>query len=144
MRFEESTTINAPAEKVFDYVADVTRHPEWAGTPLETKMTSSGTMSVGSTFGSVGKQFGKHKNVCTITEYVPGTKIAFDSTGDHGLFKHWFALSESGGQTKLTKGMDLTAPSIMSRLFSPYIKRNAPKALKGDLAKIKSRVEGTA
>ena len=52
---ERSTTIDAPAERVFDYVADITRHPEWAGHKLEVVVKSQGPVQAGSTFETVGQ-----------------------------------------------------------------------------------------
>ncbi len=35
-------TISAPADRVFGYVADLTRHPVWAGHVTEIRQTSTG------------------------------------------------------------------------------------------------------
>src|SRR5436305_711437 len=103
MRFERQITINAPADKVLDYVADLTRHGEWANRPLEVRMTSTGAAGVGSTYSSSGKQFGKHTDSVTIKEWVPGKRFSFESQGDAGTVVHWFDLEDAGESTRLTK-----------------------------------------
>ena len=40
--YSKETTINAPAEKVFDYVADFPEHAEWAQNNLEVTPSSTG------------------------------------------------------------------------------------------------------
>jgi len=46
-RFEDQIDIAAPATRVFDYVADFTRHSEWAGNGLGVTKTSDGPVPWG-------------------------------------------------------------------------------------------------
>lgn len=143
-RWESQITIKASVEKVFDYVADIARHPEWASNPLEVRKTSAGPPGVGATFSSTGKFMGTHKDEVTIAEYSPPTRLVFESRGDAGHMRHWFALREQGGSTMLTKGTESVKPSFLSRLAAPLIARAVPKGLRKDLDKIKANVEGSA
>ena len=56
---ERQITINASLEKVFAYLADFTRHGEWAAHPLRIEQASQGPVGVGTSFTSVGHQFGR-------------------------------------------------------------------------------------
>jgi uncharacterized protein YndB with AHSA1/START domain len=47
-----SVAINAPPEKVFDYVSNLTRHPEWSGGKLKIEALTPGPVAVGSQYKS--------------------------------------------------------------------------------------------
>lgn len=143
-RFEGSITINAGADKVFEYVADLTRHPEWASRPLQVRKTSDGPAAAGSTYESTGKQFGTHTDKLRVTEYAPPSRFAFESTGDAGVVSHWYTVAESGGTTTLTKGLEFVKPALSTKIFMPVVKMVAPKDNRAGLAAIKKRIEGTA
>lgn len=144
VRAEKQITINAPADKVFEYVADFARHPEWAGNPLEVSPAGSGPAGVGSSFTTTGKFLGTHTDTVTVAEYSPPTKLVLECQGDAGQTRNSFTLREAAGATVLSKGFELTKPSFMSRLFTPFIALSSPKSLTKDLERIKSRVEGSA
>lgn len=142
-RVERETTVNVPAAKAFPYLADVSRHVEWAGHSLEVQQTSEGPIAVGSTFSSVGHQLGTHKGQVTITELVPNEKIVYEAQDDVGHFRHSFVLAEQDGATRVTKGLEPLKLSLLFRLLSPFILRvAAPKGLAGDLQRIKEKLEG--
>lgn len=141
MRFERQVTINATPDKVVDYVADINRHPEWTSRPLEVRQTAPGAIAVGTTFSTTGKQFGKHTDTVTITELVPGSRVAFESKGDAGTAHHWFEAKPADGGTTLTKGLEFVQMAFTTKLFSGVVKKVAPKDLDACLAKIKSNLE---
>ena len=51
-RFEDRISIHASAGRVFDYVADFTRHGEWGGNGLEVTKATDGPVAEGSTFST--------------------------------------------------------------------------------------------
>jgi len=142
-RFEDRISIQAPAGRVFDYVADFTRHGEWGGHDLEVTKSSEGPVAVGSTFSTTAKQFGTQREQSTITELTPGKMFAWDSTGALGRAHHWFSLSEDGGSTSLTKGAEIVDPTFLAKMTSWKLSRDIPKGLHSDLANIKARVEAS-
>jgi hypothetical protein len=142
-RFEDRISIQAPTGRVFDYVADFTRHGEWAGDGLEVAKSTEGPVAVGSTFSTTAKQFGTQREQSTITELAPGRTFAWDSTGSLGRVHHWFSLSEDGGSTTLTKGAELVEPTFLAKVTSWKVSRDIPNGLHRDLANIKTHVEGS-
>ncbi len=70
-RFEDRISIQAPAGRVFDYVADFTRHGEWAGHGLEVTKSTDGPVAVGTTFSTTAKLFGTQREQSTVTEITP-------------------------------------------------------------------------
>jgi len=143
-RFEERITVQANAGRVFDYVADFTRHGEWAGHGLQVTKTSEGPVAVGATFSTTAKQFGTQREKSTVTELTPGSVFAWDSTGALGRASHRFTLSEDSGSTTLTKSAALVEPTFLAKLTSWKLSRDIPKGLQSDLANIKAHLEGSA
>jgi len=141
---ERSVTINVPAEKAFAYLADVEKHSEWAqpSHKLEVKKTSEGPVGQGSTFASVGHQFGTNEDTVTITEYVPNERIVYESSGKAGLVRHTFELAPADGGVQVTKGFEAVQSKMPFALFLPIAKMLVvPGGLVGDLARIKAKLE---
>ena len=143
-RFEDRISILVPAGRVFDYVADFTRHGEWAGHGLQVTKSTEGPVAVGTTFSTTAKQIGTQREQSTITEVTPGRSFAWDSTGALGRVHHWFSFSEDGGSTTLSKGAELVEPTFLAKITSWKLSRDIPKGLHNDLANIKAHVEGSA
>jgi uncharacterized membrane protein len=146
VRFEESIVIAAPADSVYAYVSDLTRHGEWSGHGLQVTKDDDGPVAVGSTFSTTAKQFGTQREQSTITEMTPGTRFAWESTGGLGLARHWFDLTAAadGGSTSVAKGLEFTKPSFLAKVMGWRLSRDEPKSLRSDLAKIKAKLEGSA
>jgi uncharacterized protein YndB with AHSA1/START domain len=140
----QQITINAPAEKVFAYVADVSKHGEWGnpGQKLQVEKTSEGPIGQGSTFKSTGQQFGTQHDTVTITEYVPNERVVYESEGKAGLVRHSFVIAPGDGGVQLTKTFDAVKPKFPLNVLAPIVNGFIqPGALKSDLARIKQRVE---
>jgi len=87
--------IGANPEKVFDYLADFSHHPDWAAHRSTVTKTSPGPAGVGTTFASDARMTGsKFHDDLTITEFVPNDRIVFEVTGDAGKFRHTFLLRQ--------------------------------------------------
>ena len=142
--YEEQISINAPADKVFAYVSDFTKHGEWAGHGLSVEKDADGPVQVGSTFSTTASQFGTQKEHSTITDMEPNTKFAWDSKGSLGTAHHWFTISEAGGTTTLTKGGEITDPSTLGKMMSWKLGRDMPKGFRSDLANIKTTLESSS
>ena len=146
MTVEKQITINAPADRVFSYLADVTRHSEWAqpGHRLEIEKTSDGPIGQGATFRSVGHQFGRNEDTVTITEYVPNQRIVYQSAGNAGLIRHSFELAPAEGGVQVTKGFEPVKARFPFSVLLPIVSLFVlPGALGGDLQRIKAKVEGS-
>jgi uncharacterized protein YndB with AHSA1/START domain len=141
---ERQITVNVPREQVFAYLSDVSRHSEWAGHQLEVKKTSEGPVQVGSSYETVGHQFGAQPAKVTITELVPGQKIVYESDGQVGHFRHQFVLESEDGGVRVTKSFEpLKISSLPLRVLAPLVRSViAPKGLDGDLKRIKAKMEG--
>lgn len=142
--YQAQTTIGVPAQTVYDYVSDFTRHPEWAGHDLQVTKDTDGPVAVGTTFSTVAKQFGTQREHSTITELEPGTVFGWDSKGALGTVHHRFTMSPSEGGTDLTKSAELTEPSFLAKVTGWKIGKDMPAGLRSDVEKIKQHLEGSA
>jgi uncharacterized membrane protein len=140
-RWEESTTIKAPATTVYAFVSDFLRHGEWSGHGLTATKDGDGPTAVGSTFSTTAKQFGTQREHSTVTDMAPGTTFAWDSVGGLGRVHHWFSLTEEGGATRVKKGAEFLKPSFLAKVTSFRISKELPENLRKDLERIKTKLE---
>ena len=140
-RWERSTTINAPADKVFAYVSDFSRHGEWGGHGLAVTKDDDGPIAVGSKFSTTAKQFGTQREHSTITDMNPPKEFGWDSVGALGRIHHWFSLSEGSGSTTLTKGAEAVEPKLLAKMTMFKLSKDIPKGFEKDLANIKAKLE---
>ena len=136
--------INAPPEKVFNYLADISKHSEW-GNPsqkLQVEKTSAGPIEKGATFHSTGQQFGKQEDMVTIVEYQPNSRVAYESQGKAGTLRHYFQITPSGSGVEVERGFDIVKAGFPFVIFAPIVKTFiAPGAIKSDLERIKAKLE---
>lgn len=144
-RIEKQATINAPAEKVFSYLADFPRHSEWAQHELKIEQTSGEPVGQGTTFKSVGHAFGRdNEDKLTITEFVPNERIVFDCEASAGRLRHSFELQPPDGGVQLTKSFEALETRMPFTLLLPVLRAFVlPGALAADLRRIKEKVEGS-
>lgn len=143
-KVEQQIAINAPAEKVFSYLADISRHSEWTRPEhkVEIEKTSEGPVGRGATFQSVGHQFGRNQDVLTITEYVPNQRLVYEANGNAGLIRHSFEVKPADGGVQVTKVFDIVQPKFPLNVLQPILRAFVlPGALSGDLQRIKEKME---
>lgn len=143
-RFEERTTIEAPADRVYDYVADMTTHAEWSGNGLEVTKSSDGPIAVGTVYATTAKQFGTQREQSTVTEMTRGRTFAWDSKGALGRAHHVFALAGDGESTAVTKSAEIVEPTFLAKVTGWKLAKDIPAGLRRDLERIKAHVEGSA
>ena len=142
-RWEETTIIQAPADKVFSYVSDFARHGEWGGHGLQVSRADDGPVVVGTKFSTTAKQFGTQREESTISEMTAPQEFGWMSTGALGRIHHRFTLREDAGTTVLTKGAEFIEPTLLAKITMFKLSRDVPKGLRNDLASIKTTVEAS-
>ena len=142
-RWDEQIDIDAPADKVFSYVSDFTRHGEWSGHELQVASVDGGPVAVGAKFSTTAKQFGTQREESTITEMTPPKEFGWISVGALGRVHHSFSLREDPGTTTLSKEADVVEATLLAKITMFKLSRDIPKGLRSDLAKIKAAVEGS-
>lgn len=141
-RIERQIVIEAPADRVFAYVSDFTRHPEWAAVPMQIAPVEAGPTRLGSRYVHTARMMGKQRDSVTVTAFQPSSRLEFDSQGKAGLLKHWFLLEQEGNATVLTKGLQPIRPSLLTRIMGPMVSRKSAGFIEQDLEKIRGRLRG--
>jgi uncharacterized protein YndB with AHSA1/START domain len=116
--------VHAPLQSVFDYVSDLTRHPEWSGGELEIEAITPGPIGVGKEYrsrGEVALQKDRPNRV-QITEYEPPYKFGFVAKDpDFGDVSHVFTFTEQDGGALIKRNMTLSLNPIIAFLFRFFI-----------------------
>ena len=91
--------VHAPLQTVFDYLSDLTKHPEWSGGELKIEEASSGSVAVGKEYVSKGEipMQKDRPNQLQVTEYEPPVKFGFTAQdANFGLVHHLFTFKRAG------------------------------------------------
>jgi uncharacterized membrane protein len=140
-KVERSITINAPVEKVFNYIEDPMNNPEWVPSVMEaTDVSGSG---VGQHHRWKYKMAGVLlKGETTVTEYIPNERIVSQIKG--GVTSTWIqSFKTQDGGTIMELDIEYTIPiPVLGKLAEKIVlKRNEREA---DLAmtNVKEKMEG--
>jgi len=112
--------VRAPLQKVFDYVADLTKHPEWSGGELHIEAVASGPIAVGKEYLSKGEVATQKNrpNQLEVTEYDPPRKFSFVAKDpDFGKVYHVFTFPEQAGGVLVTRTTTLNLNPVVAFLF---------------------------
>jgi uncharacterized protein YndB with AHSA1/START domain len=144
MKFTKETDIAAPPDKVYEYLADFSKHLEWTtpGHNVQIPDAPSGSAPVGASMRSTGHMFGSQQDQIKVEEMTPNQRIVYYVTMKNGdFFRQTMEIRPSGSGTHLTKSVDFLKMSMPSRLFMPVAMVIGPKILAGDVERIKERME---
>jgi uncharacterized protein YndB with AHSA1/START domain len=140
--FQQSIDVSASPEAAYQYLADLTKHPEWAAHKLEVEPASGGPAAAGSTYSAVGHEMGTHRATVKVTELRSPERIAYEAEDDTGHFRHWISISAArDGGAEITKGVEPLRTNLMLTLLKPLMPMMVSRGLKGDLRRIKERLE---
>ena len=116
--------VHAPLQKAFDYVSDLTRHPEWSGGELKIEAVTSGPIAVGKEYQSRGEvAIQKDRpNTVQVTEYEPPHKFAFAANDpDFGKVTHEFTFTQQNGGVLIRRIMTVRLNPMIALLFRFFI-----------------------
>lgn len=140
--------VRAPLQAVFDYVSDLTRHPEWSGGELKIEPVTQGPVAVGKEYLSRGEVAiqKERPNTVRVSEYEPPHRFGFVARDpDFGNVSHVFAFNEQNGGVLITRTMTVSLNPIMAFLFRffiyPWIGR---PSMDKSMAALKRRLEESA
>lgn len=147
-----TVTVAAPPEKVWPWIADLTKHPQYSPKPYEVELVSGETGKVGTRYRSVGAipNDKHHSNEVEVVESVPNERFVLRADDALGPFMNTYVLRPSGSGTELTYTMvfpPLTGAAALAVpvLFPLVGKRDIRKRLQLLKARVESgTVESTA
>jgi uncharacterized protein YndB with AHSA1/START domain len=140
--------IHAPLQVTFDYVSDLTRHPEWSGGELKVEAVTSGPITVGKEYVSRGEvAIQKDRpNRLQITEYKPPHTFGFAAQDpDFGRVTHVFTFAEQSGGVLVTRTMTVILNPLVAFGFRFFVypligSPSMNKAMEKLKAKLETRV----
>jgi ligand-binding SRPBCC domain-containing protein len=143
-----TTWVSVPASVAFDYVADVTRHPEWAESPMTAELLDPPPVQVGSRYRAVGHQGGRDwPSNLVVTELDRPRRFAFTADGgpipasaEH-LHRHEFTFADEGGGTRVVIRRTNPIPSRLVRLLLPLIAGYALRVRLRTIENLRRRLE---
>ncbi|MCC7187187.1 MAG: SRPBCC family protein [Anaerolineales bacterium] len=116
--------INTNLQAAFDYVSDLTKHPEWSGGELRLEAVSSEPIQVGKEYVSKG-EFAIQKerpNKLKVTEFEPPRKFGFVANDPTiGDVFHTFTFVEKGNQVLITRAIRLNLNPFMAFGFTLFV-----------------------
>ena len=116
--------VNVPLQTAFDYVSDLTKHPEWSGGELKFEAVGSGPIAIGKEYLSKG-QVATEKNrpnQLEVTEYEPPRKFAFVAKDpDFGKVFHVFTFTEQDGGVIIKRTTTLNLKPAVALAFRLFI-----------------------
>ena len=141
------TDVAAPPEEVFAYVADVTRHPEWADQKMTVEHVSGPPSGPGATFRTrvvidlpVGSQ--KDDATVTIVESDAPRHLAYEAVDSSGRYRWTIDLTGSGDGTHVVQRVERLDAPVYIRAVQPLLwKAMGGKMVGNGLANIKARLE---
>jgi uncharacterized protein YndB with AHSA1/START domain len=140
----ESIHIAAKPEAVFDYVADFSRHPEWAHENIEVEPLLDAAES-GGKFSFTVHFMGTSRGELRVLESVRPRRLRYEAEDASSLYEWTFDIEPEGGGSRLAHSLVRKEEMAVVRAIQPlmwnYVGR---RMVAGGLANIKARVEQTA
>lgn len=137
--------VRAPLQSVFDYVSDLTRHPEWSGGELRIEAVTPGPIAVGKEYFSRGEvAIQKDRpNKVKISDYEPPHTFGFVAKDpDFGNVSHVFTFNEQGGGVLIQRTMTVSLNPVGAVLFRFFIYPFIGKpSMDKSLAALRTRLE---
>lgn len=140
-KLERSITINAPVEKVYEYMMQPTNLPEIWPSMMEIKDVKNAG-DVGGTFNWVYKMAGRpFEGTTEMIEIVPCQHVVSKTIGGIPSTFDWtYELANQG--TKLTVQVEYTVPvPLLGKLAEAFIVKQNEQEMDTLLANLKARME---
>ncbi|HEV2218453.1 MAG TPA: SRPBCC family protein [Candidatus Dormibacteraeota bacterium] len=141
-----SVTVKAPQQRVFDYVADVSRHGEWGSADDHMKASAEkpGLPAVGSRYKAEGMLNGKlNSSTVTITALNAPKSLAFDAEDSNSIFHHEFTFSPSGDGTLVERHVSMTRGPFYFPIVLTVFKSTVQKNYNGAMQNLKTKMDSS-
>ena len=135
--------VKASPEKVYAYVADLSRHAEWSYAPDQMTIAARvpGEVRVGSKFDAEGNLMGRNKSVVTVTALDPPRSLEFEAEDRSGISGHVFTFESQDGGTLITRQMFGVKQPFYGPLLLMIARSAINKDYNGAMANLKDKLE---
>src|ERR1700750_2296149 len=131
---DESVTINAPAEKIFEFVSDGANLPEYDSSCI--RATMDGPAALGVRTSGVTKLLAREIEWTTeCTEFAPSTAVAGKSVEGKLTFEFRYLLAPEGDSTRVEYSIKAESGlgGIFGRLADPLVTKTEQRQVKANL-----------
>ncbi len=141
-KFENTVTIQRPAEEVFAFLADFENIPMWNYAIEETSKASAGPVGVGTRYRQTRSVPGRSVEDFEVTVFEPARRLAIQ--GQIGPFRAriGYVLEAAAGATRLVNKVELDPSPAALRLLAPLATPKIKAAVAQNLCKLKLVLEG--
>ncbi len=127
-----SREIYSPLDRVFAYVSDLTRAPEWWPNLSEVRrLGGGGEVTVGTRYTFMYNMFGRHfPGEAVVTRLVPGERSVLEASGQiHAVIRNDFRATAKS-RTRVTVIIEYEVPSLLGKVVNTLVveRRNAADA----------------
>ena len=118
--FEQVGKINAPVEKVFGYMSNISKIPEWR-TDVPQVSDISGATAVGTTFSETVNFMGKKQLRMKVVEFIPNQKLVIQAQSGMALLPtQSFTFIPKGNGTEVRIQVTMKTSGLF-RLMEPML-----------------------
>ena len=137
-----SRRINAPADLVFQTVADIHNFSKAVPHIVSAEILSDVKSGVGTRFRETRRIDGKEATTeLEVTEFVENDRVRIVSDTRGTIWDTVFTVRSADGQTDLNMTMDAKAHKLLPKLMNPLIMKMIRKAIEGDMDAVKAYCE---
>ena len=124
-------------EAAYDYVADVSHHPDWAMDPMTVDVLEDGKR-----YRCAAPFFGRpNPSTVTVTDSQRPSRFAFDAEDRQGISHHEFRFTPTAGGTLITREMTGVKQPWYGPILAMLFRGQIDKNFNGALAKLKQNLE---
>jgi carbon monoxide dehydrogenase subunit G len=142
IHFNLSQTISRPVSEVFEYWANPDNIPAWQSGIVSYSRTSSGPLSVGTTYAITRKAIGmKQETTGEYTAFEPGRRFAESIVAGPARYTIETVFTAVGGGTRVDIETKIDLGGLLGRLGARAAQGPIRKQAEQDHAKIKAILE---
>jgi len=141
IKFDKSIIINRPVEEVWKFISNVENIPKWNRGTRKGRVTSDGTIGIGTTVQYLRQFLGRQMLVkLQVSEYIPNKMIALKLNAGRITAQTGFTFESVEGGTRLTHPSEIELGGLwklITSILNPMLERDGRE----DMANIKRLIE---
>lgn len=135
-------TIQAPADRVFETVADINNFSRAIPHIVNAEILSDTKSGVGTRFRETRLMNGKQATTeLEVTEYVENDHVRIVADSHGTIWDTLFTVEQSGATTALEMTMDARPYKLLPKIMNPLVKGMIQKAVEQDMDAVKTYCE---
>lgn len=141
MRVEQSVVIKQPVERVFAFISDIERQPDWVGPVESVTNISSGPMREGTTYTVSLAFMGRSAQAQqTVAQFEPNRVFSQKTTSGPIAVQVTLSVEPAEGGTRVNNVTEADGSGI-PRLMRPMMTRSIQSQVDGDMLNLRDLLE---